>query len=79
VVVSTAGGAPETAVNGKTGIFADPCDIEANAQAVAKILENDVFADELGRNGREYALKCFNENVFKANIVKFIELDNRNR
>lgn len=77
VVVSTAGGAPETAVDGVTGILADPLDIEANARAIAKILADPELADEMGRNGHIHANKWFSHDVFETNILRLLKEDGK--
>ena len=75
VVVSTYGGAPETVIDGETGLLADPNDIEANARALAKILGNPELADEMGRKGRLLAERAFSPETFERNVLKVIEED----
>ena len=75
VVVSTFGGAPETVIDGETGLLADPNDIEANARALAKILGNPELADEMGRKGRALAERSFSPETFERNVLKVIEED----
>lgn len=72
VVVSTTGGAPETAINGVTGLYADPLDIEANARAIATILSNPMTADEMGRRGRALVEAKFTKVAFQNRVLSLI-------
>lgn len=69
VVVSTFGGAPETVIDGKTGFLAAPEDVEANVKALVEILADPDKADEMGRNGRDLAVKSFSPEVFERNVL----------
>lgn len=75
VVVSTFGGAPETVIDGETGLLADPNDIEANARALAKILGDRALADEMGRKGRLLAERAFSPETFERNVLRVIAED----
>lgn len=69
VVVSTIGGAPETIVDGETGVLADPFNIEANARAIAKIVGNPAMADEMGRKGRMFVERQFSFDAFRRHVA----------
>lgn len=74
VVVSTIGGAPETMIPDKTGILADPFDIEANAKAIAAIMADRVKADEMGRQGHEFVSENFSFDAFCTNIARVLDI-----
>ena len=75
VVVSTIGGAPDTLIPDETGLLADPMDIEANGKAIAKILSDHAYGDELGRKGREFVERSFSFPVFSARIKEVLSED----
>ncbi len=57
VVGSFSGGVSDAVVNNETGILVPEGDVDATAEAVIKILENDNLAKMFGENGREWARK----------------------
>jgi glycosyltransferase involved in cell wall biosynthesis len=59
-VVSTAvGGNVERVVNGKTGLLVEPGNIAQLADALRKLLADAALREELGRQGRDFALQHF--------------------
>lgn len=72
VVVSSDGGASETAVDGVTGLIVSPTDVQANAEALSRILSSPDWADDLGRHGREFAVNHFSFERFKERISGLI-------
>ena len=61
VVASKVGGIPEAVEEGKTGILVPPRDVPALAGALASLLDNPLKARDMGRLGRERAVKVFDE------------------
>jgi len=61
VVASRVGGIPEAVEDGKTGILVPPGDAHALANALAFMLDNPEKALEMGRRGRERAVRLFDE------------------
>jgi sugar transferase (PEP-CTERM/EpsH1 system associated) len=51
-VGARAGGIPEVVVEGETGLLVDPGDAPGFAVAIARLLNDDTLAAEMGRNGR---------------------------
>jgi phosphatidylinositol alpha-1,6-mannosyltransferase len=52
VVVGDSGGAREALVHGETGLLVDGADVDAVADAVASLLEDPAYAQQLGKAGR---------------------------
>ncbi len=55
VVVSSRGGATEIVTAGREGLVVDPCDTEALAQAIGRLLGDKALQAEMGARGRERA------------------------
>jgi phosphatidylinositol alpha-1,6-mannosyltransferase len=53
VVVGESGGAPESVVDGETGVLVDGRNVEQVADAVSRLLEDSAMADRMGKAGRE--------------------------
>ncbi|MEA3344345.1 MAG: glycosyltransferase family 4 protein, partial [Patescibacteria group bacterium] len=68
VVATDIRGCREAVENHKTGILVPVKDSEALAQAIIYLLENPEIAREMGRQGREKALKEFDENIVFSRI-----------
>lgn len=64
------GGVPDAVVNGKTGILVDTSRDEVQLrEALAKLLNSPELRRQLGRNGRERALKEFDWTVLKDRFI----------
>ncbi len=59
VIATNAGGLPEIIIDGKTGLLVEPRNVEAVANAIDKILDNDELRISLGHSAREDALRRF--------------------
>ena len=70
VVASNIGGPAEVVQHGETGLLVPPLDIEALAGALKQVLQNRQLAGQMGRAGREYALKHFNPEKFLYKILQ---------
>lgn len=57
VVAGRSGGAPETVVDGHTGLVVDGSVVGDVADALIEILDDDARADSMGRAGREWVLR----------------------
>lgn len=53
VVVGESGGAPESVVDGETGVLVDGRNVEQVADAVSRLLEDPALAERMGKAGRE--------------------------
>jgi phosphatidylinositol alpha-1,6-mannosyltransferase len=53
VVVGESGGAPESVVDGETGVPVDGRNVEQVADAVSRLLEDPALAERMGKAGRE--------------------------
>jgi glycosyltransferase involved in cell wall biosynthesis len=62
VVATDVGGISEQVANGKTGIVVPPKDVNAIAEAVLYLLENDEIRKQYGINARERIVKFFSLN-----------------
>jgi phosphatidylinositol alpha-1,6-mannosyltransferase len=54
VIAGRSGGVPDAVVEGITGLLLDPCDSDAVAAAIIKVLREPDLAKTLGANGREW-------------------------
>jgi spore coat protein SA len=59
VVVSDAGGLPETVVDGRSGLVVPRSDPEALASAILRLLGDPARIGEMGRRAREWAMERF--------------------
>lgn len=71
VVASDAGGLSEIVQHGQTGFLVKTNDVEALANALLVILQNQELAEKLGASGQEVALRNFTEASF---VEKFIQI-----
>ena len=69
VVATNVGGLNEVIVDGQSGFLTDPTDIEAMAGIVTRLLGDEELRREIGRNGRQAAVRDFS----KEKIVKQYE------
>jgi glycosyltransferase involved in cell wall biosynthesis len=66
VVASRTSGVSDVVINGKTGILVSPRNIEALADAIIKVLNNEELKKKIGKNAQEYAEINFNwQNIAK--------------
>jgi len=73
VVASRIGGLAEIVQHGKTGLLVPPKDVDALTGALNQILQNRELAEQMGREGRKYALKHFNYEEFLDKILLLYE------
>lgn len=59
VVATNVGGTPEAVVDGQSGLLVPPRDVPALADAIARVLENDVLAARLADQGRRRVTERF--------------------
>jgi glycosyltransferase involved in cell wall biosynthesis len=71
VIVSNVGGLPEVVDPEKTGIIVPPVDIEATANALIRLVENETLRNEMGQNGRDKVNKEYN---WDRNIEQMIDV-----
>lgn len=55
VVASAVGGVVEVVTSGENGILVEPNDVDALAESIEYLLENDDLRAEIGRRGRKFA------------------------
>jgi len=60
IVVSNNGGLPDAIIDNVTGLIVQPADINALAQAILSLLQDDALAQRLGRNARDRVATHFN-------------------
>jgi glycosyltransferase involved in cell wall biosynthesis len=58
-VATAIGGIPRIVDHGVTGLLVPPGDVSALAEALVKILSDDVLAERMGQASRQRALKLF--------------------
>ncbi|MCC6695066.1 MAG: N-acetyl-alpha-D-glucosaminyl L-malate synthase BshA, partial [Candidatus Hydrogenedentes bacterium] len=63
VIGTDSGGVREVVENGVTGYLCEVGDIEAMANRAIELLTNPALACEMGRQGRERAVKCFGQDA----------------
>jgi phosphatidylinositol alpha-1,6-mannosyltransferase len=73
VVAGRSGGIPDAVVDGQTGLLVDPTDPGSIADALQRVLADSAFAAELGRQGRERAVRCFAWSGIAAQIQAILE------
>ena len=74
VVASNSGGFTEIVQDGQTGILVPPGNAVALAEALVSLLRNRDLAEQMGRAGRELALKHFSETNYIDKIVRLYEM-----
>lgn len=70
VVASSAGGLPEVVEDGQTGLLVPPGDPAELARALTTLLEDPLFADKLGNQGRNRARRLFDPAVYAKRWVE---------
>lgn len=71
VVVSAVGGLPEVVEDGKTGLIVPPGRVEALAQAIHTILQDQEKAHHMGQQGREFVKTHFSWEKIGQQITTF--------
>lgn len=74
VIAAAVGAQPEIVADGETGFLVPPGDVEALAQKLAQLLEDRLLSEQMGRAGRDRALREFSED--KRND-RFLEIYKR--
>ena len=73
VVVTKVGEIPRFLEDGKSAYLAEPGSVESIAAKIKEALENPVMADEVGRAGREVALRCFDWHVHEKELAEWLK------
>ncbi len=72
VVATTVGGLPEMVDDGKTGFLVPPRDVDALADAVVKLMQNEELRKKFGENGmRKVNVECAPEVVGRQTRVVY--------
>jgi glycosyltransferase involved in cell wall biosynthesis len=66
VVASSACSLPEVVVDGKTGLLADPRDVDDFAEKILRLLSSGDLREQMGQAGREWVLSNFSWNAAAA-------------
>jgi glycosyltransferase involved in cell wall biosynthesis len=74
VVASNSGGFTEVVQDGQTGFLVPPGNEVALAEAIVLLLGNRDLAEQMGRAGREVALKHFSETTYVDKFVRLYEM-----
>jgi len=74
VVASNAGGLAEIIQNSKTGVLVQPDNVDDLASALTDLLQSPKRAEQMGRSGREFALRDLRLEAF---VDRFIEVYQR--
>jgi glycosyltransferase involved in cell wall biosynthesis len=69
-VVSSAGGLPESVVDGKTGYIVDPDDIDEMVEKLLALLENENMRVSMGKAGKEYYEQNFSYNRWREDMKR---------
>ncbi|MDA7742040.1 glycosyltransferase family 4 protein [Francisellaceae bacterium] len=73
IIVANAGALPELIENGVSGLVVDPFDSEAWAEAIIKLLEDENYARELGKQAKLRAENKFSVKQFVLNYEKLYQ------
>ena len=74
-IVSNAGGAPETVLDGETGLVVDPSDSSSVVEAAALLLNDPARADRMGMRARSWAVDEFSIPRFRSRISQVLDHD----
>jgi glycosyltransferase involved in cell wall biosynthesis len=74
VVASNAGGLAEIIQNSRTGVLVQPDNVDDLASALTDLLQSPKRAEQMGRSGREFALRDLRLEAF---VDRFIEVYQR--
>lgn len=73
VLASRLGGLVDVVQDGKTGLLLPAGDIPVWTKATTHLAENNDYAQQMGRSGREYALKQFNPHKHTQTLLELYE------
>jgi glycosyltransferase involved in cell wall biosynthesis len=59
VISTKVGGIPELVTDNENGLLVDPADAEQLADAIIRLLQDPIFAEKLGRQGRQLMVEKF--------------------
>ena len=68
VVVASEGGAKEEIIDGVTGIYVKPKDVDGIADAIVQIVSNKEIASAMGLAGRKHVEEKFDETLYVSTI-----------
>ena len=71
VVASNVGGIPTQIVDGESGFLVDPYDLDAVAERVVRLLEDESLAGEIGANARERVRERF---LITRHMLDYLDL-----
>jgi glycosyltransferase involved in cell wall biosynthesis len=63
----------EIVQDGKTGLLVPPGEPDPLARALLRLLRDHDLTAQMGRAGREFALKHFNETTFVDQLIRLYE------
>jgi glycosyltransferase involved in cell wall biosynthesis len=69
VIASTAGAAPEAITDGATGLLVPPCDAEATAAALGRILRHPEVGQQLGTAARKHVESYFTMDKYFERVL----------
>jgi len=72
VIGASSGGIPDAVAEGETGLLVDPEDKDALKKAIIKLLIDKTLAEQLGNNGRQWAMK-YDIKLLTAKTRKLLE------
>jgi glycosyltransferase involved in cell wall biosynthesis len=73
VIASKEGGAPETIIDGKSGIVVDPSDEDELVSAICRVLGDESLSRAMGLRGRSLVEDKFSFKKFKSSIVSILK------
>lgn len=73
VIATRAGGIWETVEDGKTGILVEPDNLDALAEAIQRLLENEERRNAMGKAGRKRAVELFSYERVVENLLRQYE------
>ncbi|MGH7885569.1 MAG: glycosyltransferase family 4 protein [Thermodesulfobacteriota bacterium] len=73
VIAGNESGSVEAVVDGKTGFLIDPNNIDEISDAIIRLLTNSTLLDDFGKNGIEFIIKNFREDLMINNYVRVLK------
>ena len=73
VIAGDSGGAPDAVQNNRTGLVVDGTSVQDISNACIKLLSDPKLAEELGSNGRNWAVEEWNWDLWGAKFAKVLE------
>ncbi|MFC1807902.1 glycosyltransferase family 4 protein [Candidatus Omnitrophota bacterium] len=70
VVVTNAGGLPETIIKGKTGLLIEQNNTEALAKSILSLIKNETLRADMSKNAREHIVENFSWDVIVGKLVE---------